>query len=162
MRPPLNILWLLERSSQKNQLSSEKEKVNKLNKKNSEKTNASLAQRSFAKFHTERLQDKVEDLALRNSIQSRENMETRDISSTERLNRQENNSSGDDKQASVDKNERPVFQGEKSGLRSKEDTSEREVEKKGEPAIANETVLDKCSNKKQYVDKINGDQFHER
>ncbi|XP_026895971.1 myosin light chain kinase family member 4 isoform X2 [Acinonyx jubatus] len=155
-------LALTERSSQKNQLSSEKEKVNKLNKKNSEKTNASLAQRSFVTFHTERPQDEVEDFALRNSIESRENIDTRDISSTERLNRQEKISAGDDKQASVDKNELPVFKGEKNGLRSKEDTSEREVEKKGGPAIANETVLDKCSNKKQYVDKTNGDQFYER
>lgn len=155
-------MWLLERSSQKNHLFSEKEKVNKLNKKNSEKTSASLAQRSFATFHTERPQDKVEDFALRNSTESRENIATRDISSTERLNRQENNSAGDDTQASMDKNERPVFKGEKNGLHSKEDTNEREVEKKGGPAIANETVLDKCSNKKQYVNKTNGDQIYER
>ncbi|KAF3815264.1 hypothetical protein GH733_016646 [Mirounga leonina] len=151
-----------QRSSQKNQPSSEKKKVNKLNEKNSEKTNASLVQRSFATFHTERPQDEVKDFALRSSIEPRENIDTRDISSTQRLNRQESNSSGDDKQATVDQNGCPVFKGEKNGLHSKEDTSESEVETKGGPAIANETVLDKCSNKKQCVDKTNGDQICER
>ncbi|XP_045667649.1 myosin light chain kinase family member 4 isoform X1 [Ursus americanus] len=153
---------LTERSSQKNQPSSEKEKVNKLNEKNSEKTNASLVQRSFATFRTERPQDEVEDFALRSSIEPRENIDTRDISSTQRLNRQESNSAGDDKQATVDKNEHPVFKGEKNGLCSKEDTSESEVEMKGGPANANDTVLDKCSNKKQCVNKTNGDRFCER
>ncbi|VCW77912.1 unnamed protein product [Gulo gulo] len=153
---------LTERSSQKNQPSSEKEKVNKLNEKNSEKTNASLVQRSFATFHTERPQDKVEDFALRSSIEPRENKDTRDISSTQRLNRQENNSAGNVKPAVVDKNEHPVFKGEKNGLHSKEDTSGREVEMKGGSSIANETVLDKCSDKKQCVDKTNSDQFCER
>lgn len=155
-------MWLLERSSQKNQPSSEKEKVNKLNEKNSEKTNASLVQRSFATFRTERPQDKVEGFALRSSVEPRENTDTGDISSTQRLSRQESNSAGDDKPATVDKNEHPVFKGEKNGLCSEEDASESEVEMKGGPANANDTVLDKCSNKKQCVDKTNGDQFCER
>ncbi|XP_041626812.1 myosin light chain kinase family member 4 isoform X2 [Vulpes lagopus] len=147
---------LTERSSQKNQPSSEKEKVNKLNEKNSEKTNASLIQRSFATFHTERPQDEIEDFALKTSIEPRGNVDTRDILSTERLNRQEDKSPGDDTQATVDKNECLVFKGEKYGLHSKEDTSESKVETKEGPA--NETVLDKCSNKKQCVDKTNSDQ----
>ncbi|KAM5267942.1 myosin light chain kinase family member 4 isoform 3-T3 [Hipposideros larvatus] len=153
---------LTERSSQKNQPSSEKEKVNKLIKKNAEKTNASLVQRSFATFHTERPQDEVEDFALRKTIEPRENTDGRDISCTERRNRQEHNSAGDDKQATVDKNAHPVFKGEKNRLRSKEDTSESEADKNGGSSIANETVLDKCSDTKQNVDETNGDQFYER
>ncbi|XP_019607952.2 myosin light chain kinase family member 4 isoform X2 [Rhinolophus sinicus] len=151
-----------ERSSQKDQPSSEKEKVNKLIRKNAEKTKSSLVQGSFATFHTERPPDEVEDFALRKTMEPRENTDGRDISCTERLNRQENNSAGDDKQAIVDKNACPVFKGEKNGLHSKEDTSEREPDRNGESSIANETVLDKCSNTKQNADKTNGDQFYER
>lgn len=78
------------------------------------------------------------------------------------MNRQENNSAGDDRQATVDKNESPVFKEKKNGLHSKEDTSERESEKKGGSSIANEAVMDKSSNKKQNDDKTNGDQFYKR
>lgn len=46
------------------------------------------------------------------------------------MNRQEYNSAGDDRQATVDKNECPVFKEKENGLHSKEDTSEREPEKK--------------------------------
>ncbi|XP_062952991.1 myosin light chain kinase family member 4 isoform X2 [Cynocephalus volans] len=152
---------LTERSSQKNQLSSEKEKVNKFNKKNDEKTNASLVQRRFAIFHTER-QDEVEDFAPRNSTEPREDIDGRDISCAKSLNRQENHSLGGDKQTTVDKNECPVFRGEKSGPRFKEDTSGREAEKKGRLATASETELDQCSNERQYFGKVSGDQFHER
>lgn len=46
-----------------------------------------------------------------------------------------------------------MFKGEKNRLRSKEDTSKREPEKKGDNQFVNETMLDKCSNNKQNVDK---------
>lgn len=55
-----------------------------------------------------------------------------------------------------------MFKGEKNRLHSKEDTSEKESEKKGDHQFANETMLDKCSNNKQNVDKTNADQFYER
>ncbi|XP_045697598.1 myosin light chain kinase family member 4 isoform X2 [Phyllostomus hastatus] len=153
---------LTERSSQKNQPSYDKEKVNKLNKKNSEKTNASLVQRSFATFHTKRSRDEVEDFALRKSIEPREDTARREILCAQRVNRQENNSVGDDRQATVDKNECPVFKEKENGLHSKEDTSEREPEKKGGSSITNEAVMDKSSNKKQNDNKTNGDQFYKR
>ncbi|XP_036925750.1 myosin light chain kinase family member 4 isoform X3 [Sturnira hondurensis] len=153
---------LTERSSQKNQPSSDKEKVNKLNKKNSEKTNASLVQRSFATFHTKRSHNEVEDFALRKSIEPREDTDRREILCTQRVNRQENNSAGDDRQATVDKNECPVFKEKKNELHSKEDTSEREPKEKGGLSIAYEAVMDKSSNKKQNDDKTNGDQFYKR
>ncbi|XP_054447954.1 myosin light chain kinase family member 4 isoform X2 [Pteronotus mesoamericanus] len=153
---------LTDRSSQKNQLSSDKEYVNKLNKKNSEKTNASLVQRNFATFHTRRQQDEVEDFVLRKPIEPREDTDRRDILCTQRVKRQENNSAGDDKQVTVDKTECPVFKEKEKGLHSKEDTNEREPEKKRGSLIANEAVMDKCSNKKQNDDKTNGDQFCKR
>lgn len=113
-------------------------------------------------FYAKRPQDKIEDFALRKSIEPRENTGGRDILNTERLCRQEQNSAGDDKQAIVDKNECLVFKREENGLHSKKDTKEREPEKKGESSIASETMMDKCSNIKQSVDKTNGDQFCER
>uniref|UniRef100_A0A8C0WHW9 Protein kinase domain-containing protein n=1 Tax=Castor canadensis TaxID=51338 RepID=A0A8C0WHW9_CASCN len=148
-------LNLTERSTEKNQFSSEKEKVNKLNKKNDEKTNTSVAQRGFAICHTEK-QDKAEDFALRNSIDPRENAVGKDSSCTESSKRQENSSIGDDKQGTV------VNKGEKNGLLFKEDTGRREDEEGGGTTTANETMLDQCSNEKQYVDKTNSDQYHER
>nr|XP_012623914.1 myosin light chain kinase family member 4 isoform X5 [Microcebus murinus] len=154
---------LTERSTQKNQLSSEKENVKKLNKKNAEKTNASLVQRSFAIYHMES-QDEVEDFAPRNCIELREDIVGKDISYTENLNRQEEDSVGDDKQATVGKNEHPVFKEEKNGLHSisREDIRGRGAEKKGGLAAANEIEADRCPHKKQLIDKTNGDQFHER
>lgn len=156
-----DLWWLLERTSQKNQPFSETEKVNKLNKKNAEKTNSSLFQRSVATFNTEGPQDEVEDFALRHSREPRESTDRRDNSPTERLSRQENNSAGGDQHSAMGKNECPVVKGEKNGPYCKEDTSRKEVEKKEGSAITNDT-LNKCSNKKQYVDKIHGDQFCER
>ncbi|XP_047415465.1 myosin light chain kinase family member 4 isoform X5 [Sciurus carolinensis] len=149
---------LTERSTQKNQLSSEKENIDKLNKKNSEKTNA---QRSFAVCHTER-QDKAEASAPRNCIEPRGNVDGKGISCTENLKRKENNSAGDDKQVTVDKKECPVLKGEKNGVNSQEETSGKEAEEEGRSTTARATVLDKCSNKKQHVDKTNRDQSHER
>ncbi|KAM4817640.1 myosin light chain kinase family member 4 isoform X3 [Urocitellus parryii] len=152
---------LTERSTQKNQLSSEKEKIDKLNKKNSEKTNASVAQRSFAMCHSER-QDKALDSVLRNSIEPRESIDGKGISCTESLKRKENNSVGDEKQATVDKNDCPALKGESNGLNSKEDTRRLEDEEEGRSPTAGAPMVDKHSNKKQHVDKTNGDQSHER
>ncbi|KAG3288797.1 myosin light chain kinase family member 4, transcript variant X1 [Ictidomys tridecemlineatus] len=152
---------LTERSTQKNQLSSEKEKIDKLNKKNSEKTNASVAQRSFAMCHSER-QDKALDSVLRNSREPRESIDGKGTSCTESLKRKENNSVGDEKQATVDKNDCPALKGESNGLHSKEDTRRLEDEEEGRSPTAGAPVLDKRSSKKQHVDKTNGDQSHER
>ncbi|XP_020040886.1 myosin light chain kinase family member 4 isoform X2 [Castor canadensis] len=146
-------LNLTERSTEKNQFSSEKEKVNKLNKKNDEKTNTSVAQRGFAICHTEK-QDKAEDFALRNSIDPRENAVGKDSSCTESSKRQENSSIGDDKQGTVVKSDCPLVKGEKNGLLFKEDTGRREDEEGGGTTTANETMLDQCSNEKQCIDSI--------
>uniref|UniRef100_A0A8I3W002 Myosin light chain kinase family member 4 n=1 Tax=Callithrix jacchus TaxID=9483 RepID=A0A8I3W002_CALJA len=125
---------LAERSTQKSLLSSEKGKVNKFNKKNPEKTSASLVHRSFAIIDTER-QDKVEAFAPRNSVQPRENIDGKDMSCTESLNTQESGSAGNAKQATVDRNQHQVSEEEENGFHSKEDTRGKEDEKKGELAI---------------------------
>ncbi|XP_053458107.1 myosin light chain kinase family member 4 isoform X2 [Nycticebus coucang] len=152
---------LTERSTQKNQLLSETEKVNKLNKKNAEKINGSLVERSLAIFHTES-QDEVEDFAPRNPAELRGNTEGKVIARIENRSRQENDSAGDDKQATADKNEHPGFKEEKNGLHSKEVTSGREAEKKEELETADEPVMDQCPHREQYTDKTNGDQTQER
>ncbi|KAB0391814.1 hypothetical protein E2I00_014435, partial [Balaenoptera physalus] len=121
-----------------------------------------LPQRSFAAFHTERPQDEIEDFALRNSTEPRENEDGRGISCPGRLSRQENNSSGDDKQGSADKSEWPVFKEEKNGLRSQEKPGDREAKEKGESEIPDETVLDKSSNKEQCVYRTDSGQSYER
>ncbi|XP_069880807.1 myosin light chain kinase family member 4 isoform X2 [Dipodomys merriami] len=147
---------LTERSTEKNQFSSENEKVDRLNKKNAEKTNASVAQ-SIIMCNMEK-QDNAEDLAPRNSIES----DGKDSSCVESLKRQENSSTGDDKQGIVGKNECLLFEGEKNEPFSKEETSGREAENGEGTTITNEMVLDQCSNKRQHVDKTNGDECHER
>lgn len=86
-------------------------------------------------FYAKRPQDKIEDFALRNSIELRENTGGRDILYTERLCRQAQNSAGDDKQATVDKSECLVPKREENGLHSMEDTNERDPEKKGGSSI---------------------------
>lgn len=73
---------------------------------------------------------------------------------TQRLNRLENTSAGDDKQATVDKNAQPVFQRKENGLRFKKTLAKENLRKRGS-LIANETMMDKYSNKKQNVDKTN-------
>ncbi|XP_048204471.1 myosin light chain kinase family member 4 isoform X1 [Perognathus longimembris pacificus] len=147
---------LTERSTEKNQFSYENEKVNRLNKKNAEKTNAPVAQRSI--MCSVEKQDNAEELVSRNSIES----DGKDSSHAEDPKRQENSITGDDKQGIVRENECLVFKGEKSELPSKEDTSGREAEEGEGNTTANELVLDQCSNKRQHVDKTNGDECHER
>lgn len=62
----------------------------------------------------------------------------------------------------MNKSECLVFKREENRLHYKEETNERDPEEKGGSSIASETVMYKCSNKKQSVDKTNGDQFCER
>ncbi|XP_013377299.1 PREDICTED: myosin light chain kinase family member 4 isoform X3 [Chinchilla lanigera] len=149
-----------ERSTEKNHLFSEKEKVDKLNKKNAEKTNASVAQRSFTICPTERGVEE-EDFALRNSIEPREKTDGEDISCTQSPKGQGSNSAGDDKQAAVDKNECLRFQGGENGLHPKEDTRGREAGEGGSTTTS-KTALDQCSREKQHPDQTNADRSRER
>ncbi|XP_004847840.1 myosin light chain kinase family member 4 isoform X2 [Heterocephalus glaber] len=151
---------ITERSTKKNHLFSEKEKVDKLNKKNAEKTSASVAQLSFAICPAER-GGKEKDYASINSTEAREKTGGEDVSCTQSLKKQENNSAEDDKQATVGKNECPMSRGEKNGLHPKEDTSGREAEEGGS-ATTSKTVLDQCLSKKQHTDQTDADQSRAR
>ncbi|CAH6803202.1 Mylk4 [Phodopus roborovskii] len=148
---------LTERSDQKDQFSSEKEKVTKLNRKNAE-TNTSEVQRSCAICHKER-QDKA-DFVPRNSTELRENAGGNDGPCIESLERQESNILGD-KQDTEDKNGCLFYKGGKNGLPSKEDTRGIEAEHRDSTA-ASETVLDKHATENQHIDEMNGGPSHER
>lgn len=145
------VLWLLERPDQKDQFSSEKEKVTQLNRKNAEKTSTSELQRSCAVGHKER-QDKA-DFVLRNSTELRENAGGKDGPCIGSLERQESNILGD-KQYTVHK-------GGKSGFPSKEDIRGIKAEHRVSTA-ASETVLDKHPTANQHIDEMNGGPTHER
>ncbi|XP_017206004.1 myosin light chain kinase family member 4 isoform X1 [Oryctolagus cuniculus] len=159
-RPPASCerpAALPERSTQKKQLSSEKEEVHKLNVENTQKTNTSLTQRSFTMYHSEST-DGGEDFAPRTHTGTRANMDEKDSSGS--LNGQENSGAGDHMQVAMDQNGCPVFKGEKTGFQ--EDTGEREAEETGESTTAHETVPDQCFSKEQNADKTNGDQSRGR
>lgn len=146
------VLWLLERPDQKDQFSSEKEKITKLNKKNAEKTSGSEVQRTCVICHVER-QDKIE-FVQRNTTELREYAGTKDASCMESLEKQESNSLGY-KQDTEDNN------GGENGIPSKEDSREIEAENRASTA-ASGTVLDKHSTESQHTEDMNGGQSHER
>lgn len=148
----------LEKPDQKNLVSSEKEKVTELNKKNAEKTNSSEVQRSYVICHQER-QDKV-DFVPRNSMELRENADGKDGACTASLERQESNLPGDN-QDTEDKSGCLLFKGGKRGLPPKEDSRGTEAENAVSTA-ASETVLDKRSTGNQRVDGMNGGPSSER
>uniref|UniRef100_UPI0034A4436D myosin light chain kinase family, member 4 isoform 2 n=1 Tax=Rattus norvegicus TaxID=10116 RepID=UPI0034A4436D len=143
---------LTERHDQKDQFSSEKEKITKLNKKNAEKTSGSEVQRTCVICHVER-QDKIE-FVQRNSTELREYAGTKDASCMESLEKQESNSLGY-KQDTEDNN------GGENGISSKEDSREIEAENRASTA-ASGTVLDKHSTESQHTEDMNGVQSHER
>ncbi|XP_052012952.1 myosin light chain kinase family member 4 isoform X1 [Apodemus sylvaticus] len=143
---------LTERSDQKDQFSSEKEKITKLNKKNAEKTSASEAQRSCVICHVER-QDKIE-LVQSISLELRENAGAKDALCIEGLEKQESNNLGD-KQDTEDNN------GRKKGVSSKEVSRGIEAENRASTA-ASGTVLDKHSTESQHTEDTNGGLSHER
>ncbi|KAL6030824.1 hypothetical protein STEG23_022524, partial [Scotinomys teguina] len=146
-----------ERPDQKDQFSSEKEKVTKLNRKNAEKTNTSEVQRSCTVCNKER-QDKA-DFVPRNSTEIRENAGGKDGPCRESLERQESNILGD-KQDTEDKNGHPFFKGEKDEPPSKEDTRGGEAENRVSIAES-ETALDKHSTENQHIE-MNGGPSQER
>lgn len=148
------MLWLLERSSQKSQPFSDQEKLNRLNKKNAEKTNVSNTLGNLRGANT---RDKEDICAARNSTKTREKIVGRDILSPERLKRQED----DDKKVPVEENEHLVFK-EKNGVSSEEETSGREVERIRALAVVNEHELDECWKRKQDGGHTNGDPVQER
>lgn len=149
---------LTERPDQKDQFSSEKEKVTKLNRKNAEKTNTSEGQRSYTICHKER-QDEA-DFVPRNSTEIRENAGGKDGPCIENLERQESSILGD-KQDTEDKNGCPSFKGGKDELPSKEDTRGLAAEKRVSIA-GSETVLGKHSTENQHIDEMNGGPSHKR
>nr|XP_013003102.1 myosin light chain kinase family member 4 isoform X3 [Cavia porcellus] len=94
-----------ERSTENHHLFSENEKIDQLNKKNSEKTSTSVAQHGFSICSTERVGIE-EGFASRNSTEPREETDGEDVSCTQSLKGQEENiSAGDDKPAAVDEDE---------------------------------------------------------
>ncbi|GAB1298054.1 Myosin light chain kinase family member 4 [Apodemus speciosus] len=143
---------LTERSEQKNQFSSEKEKITKLNKKNEEKTSASEVQRSCVICHVER-QDKIE-FVQSISTELRENAGAKEAPCIESLEKQESNNLGD-KQDTEDNN------GGKRGISSKEDSRGIEAEDRALTA-ASGTVLDKHLPESQHTEDMNGGPSHER
>ncbi|KAM6184877.1 myosin light chain kinase family member 4 [Rhynchocyon petersi] len=136
-----------KRSAQKNQTSSVKGKVEELNKKNVEKIKTSLVERSLVLSTGEKWQDEEEGLIPTNPIEHGKNVDERDISCTERLRRQEEESVGDDKQVFGDRHERLMCKGEKNELHFKEAVSREEAKGKEEPATAKEFAWDKCTNR---------------
>nr|XP_044992313.1 myosin light chain kinase family member 4 [Jaculus jaculus] len=147
-----------ERSSQDQ--FSEKEKVNKLNQKNVEKTNSYVVQRSLTICHTER-QDKEDNFGPKNSTEARDNAGGKESPSTESLERQEDHSRGE-VQDSVGNAGCPLFYGEESGLPFKEGTRVRETEEEGESTGETQTTLDQSSRENQHVDETSGSPSPER
>ncbi|XP_040611712.1 myosin light chain kinase family member 4 isoform X2 [Mesocricetus auratus] len=147
-----------ERSDQKDQFSSEKEKVTKLNRKNAEKTNTSEVQGSCAVCHREG-QDKA-DFVPSISTELREDAGGKDGPCIESLETQESNILGD-KQDTEDKNRCLFYKGGKNGLPSKEDARGTEAEHRVSTAGSG-TVLDKHSTENQHIDETNGGPSHER
>ncbi|XP_076795319.1 myosin light chain kinase family member 4 isoform X2 [Arvicanthis niloticus] len=143
---------LTEISDQKDQFSSEKEKITNLNKKNAEKTSASEVQRSCVICHVER-QDRIE-FVQRNSTELRENAGAKDVPYIESLEKQESNNLGD-KQDIEDDN------GGKSGIPLKEDSRGTEAENRASSAAIG-TVLGKHSTESQHTEDMNGGPSHER
>lgn len=146
------VLWLLETPDQKDQFSSEKEKITKLNKRNAEETSASEVQRSCVICHVER-QDKIE-FVQRNSTELRENAGAKDAPYIESLEKQESNHLGD-KQDTEDNNEG------KSGIPSEEDSRGVEAENRASTA-ARGAVLGKHSTESQHTEDMNGGPSHKR
>ncbi|KAL1783919.1 myosin light chain kinase family member 4 [Sigmodon hispidus] len=151
-------LALTERPDQKDQFSSEKEKVTKLNRKNAEQTTTSEVQRSCVMCHKER-QERA-DFVPRNSMELRENAGGNDGPGIESLKRQECSILGD-KQDTENKNGCLFFKEGKDGLPSKEETGRVEAEKRVSIA-ASETVLEEHSTENQHIDAMNGGPSHER
>lgn len=143
---------LTEKTDQNDQFSSEKEKITKLNKKNSEKTSALEVQRSCVICHVER-QDKIE-FVQRNSTELRENAGAKDAPCIESLEKQESNNLRD-KQDTEDNN------GGENGISSKDDSRGVEAENRAS-AAASGAVLDKHSTESQHTEDMNGDPSHER
>lgn len=144
---------LPERSSLKSQPFSDQEKVNRLNKKNAEKTNVSHTQGNLRAANA---RDKEDICVARNSTKPKEQIEGRDVPGPERLRKQE------DKKAPVEENKHLVFKEEKNGVSSEEETSGREAERIRALAVVNENELDECWKRKQDGGHTNGDPVQER
>ncbi|XP_023567842.1 myosin light chain kinase family member 4 isoform X2 [Octodon degus] len=149
-----------EGSTRKNHLLSEKEKVAKLNKKNAEKTSASVAQYSFAICPPERGGEE-EGFAARNSIAPSEKTAGEDISCTQSPKGQESNRAGIDRQAAVDKNECLRSEEGKNGLHPTESSTGRETEE-GEATNTSRTALDQRAGEEQRADESGAGQPQDR
>nr|XP_020825742.1 myosin light chain kinase family member 4 isoform X1 [Phascolarctos cinereus] len=131
-----------ERSAQKNQACSDKEKIHKLNKENAEKACTSLIQKSSP---TGRFQSKVEDFTSREEC--REDTIEKEAS---KMGRQEEVTIRGDNQDIVEKlkalgdvkgsQDSLVCKREKNVLHAKGDTNEQETWKEGSTSAINETV----------------------
>ncbi|XP_031802808.1 myosin light chain kinase family member 4 isoform X2 [Sarcophilus harrisii] len=138
-----------ERSTQKNQACSDKEKIHKLNKENAEKACTSLIQKSSS---TGRFQNKVEDFTSREEYQE----DTTGKSAT-KMGRQEEVTLSGDNQEIVEKlkalgnvkgsQDTPTSKREKNVLHAKGDSSEEETGEKGSTSAINETVERHNNNK---------------
>ncbi|XP_031213941.1 myosin light chain kinase family member 4 isoform X5 [Mastomys coucha] len=140
---------LTERSDQKDQFSSEKEKITKLNQKNAEKTSEV---QSCVICHVER-REKI-GFVQRSSTELRENAGAKEAPCVESLEKQESNNLGD-KQDTEDNN------GAKNGISSQKDSIGIEAENRASKA-ARGTVLDKHSTESQHTEDRNGGPSHER
>ncbi|XP_051826751.1 myosin light chain kinase family member 4 isoform X3 [Antechinus flavipes] len=138
-----------ERSTQKNQACSDKEKIHKLNKENAEKACTSLIQKSSS---TGRFQNKVEDLTSREEYQE----DTIGKGAT-KMGRQEEVTLSGDNQDIVEKlkalgnvkgsQDSLTSKREKNELHAKRDSSEEETGEKGSTSAVNETVERHNNNK---------------
>ncbi|XP_068959708.1 myosin light chain kinase family member 4 isoform X2 [Petaurus breviceps papuanus] len=143
-------LDLTERSAQKNQAYTDKEKVHKLNKENAEKASASLIQKISP---TGRFQNKVEDFTSREEC--REDTIGKD---TSKMGSQEEVTISGDNQDTVEKlkavgdvkgsQDCLVSKREKNVLHAKGDTNEEETGEEGSTSAINETVERFNDNKK--------------
>ncbi|XP_056679333.1 myosin light chain kinase family member 4 isoform X2 [Monodelphis domestica] len=130
-----------ERSTQKNQACSEKEKIHKLNKENAEKACASLVQKSSP---TGRIQSPGEDFPSKEEY--RENIER----ATSKMGRQEEVTINGENQDPVEKpkalgdvkrsQESMVSKREKNALHAKGDTNEEETGEEGSTGAIKETL----------------------
>ncbi|XP_043860539.1 myosin light chain kinase family member 4 isoform X2 [Dromiciops gliroides] len=145
-----------DKSAQKNQACSDKEKIHKLNKENAEKVGASLIQKSSL---TGRFQTKVEDFASREEY--KEDIIGKDAS---KMGRQEELTIGGDNQGIEEKlkalgdvkgsQDSLVSKREKNVLHAKGDTNEEETGEEGSTSAKNETVERYNDNKKENSSAI--------
>ncbi|XP_054983297.1 myosin light chain kinase family member 4 isoform X2 [Sorex araneus] len=145
-----------ERPAQKTQPSSAQEKVNRLNKKNAEKTKVSLIPGSLGAASPRERGDVVG--APRDATKPREKLDGRDSSGPERLGGQD----GDARKTSGGVRENLVFQGQRNGLPSAEETRGGETEKNGAAAAASERELGESWKGKRPGRQTDGDHGCER